>query len=421
MVRIRVLGGGRRVGKSAILIEGSKQRILLDYGVDISGPEPEFPLHVRPRELDAVVITHAHLDHSGAAPLLYTSTRPKLYATRATLDLTAVLVVDFMKLSKYYIPYELPQLEEMLRSATRVEPGAEIEERGIYLKFWDAGHIPGSVMVTVEVDNKTIFYTGDFNLVDTCLLKGAGVEPFSQADVVIMEGTYASYDHPPRAEVERLFVNDLLEVLDNGGKVLVPTFAVGRSQEILCVLEKYNVRYPVYIDGMSRRVNAILLDNLNCLRDPQLFQRALKGAIHVTGWEDRRRALEGPAVIISPAGMLKGGASVYYAKNLFDDPHNGIFFVSYVIPDTPARKLLETGVLQLEDLRRPVAARVEWYDFSSHCGRRELISVVERLDNDTKLVLVHSNEKVGKSFVSYVSQQYGIKALFPAEGETVEL
>ena len=135
MVKLKVLGGGRRVGSSALLVEGSKARILLDYGVDISGSEPEFPLHVRPVDLNAVVITHAHLDHSGAAPLLYVTVKPKLFATRATLQLSEILISDFMKLSKYYIPYEAAEVSDMIGSATIVEPGAEVEERGAALKF----------------------------------------------------------------------------------------------------------------------------------------------------------------------------------------------------------------------------------------------------------------------------------------------
>lgn len=421
MPRLRVLGGGRRVGKSAILLESDKLRVLLDYGVDISGPEPEFPLHVRPADLDAVVLTHAHLDHSGAVPLLYISVHPKLYATRATLELSEILLSDFMKLSKYYIPYEAAQVEDMIRSATLVEPMAEVEEKKVLLRFWDAGHIPGSTMAEVEIEGQRVLYTGDFNLIDTCLLRGASLEPFKRADVVVMEGTYASYDHPERTEVERAFVNDLLEILSSDGNVLIPTFAVGRAQEILCVLAKYNVQYPIYIDGMARKVNMVLLENVESLRDPDLFRRAVQRAVHVNGWEDRRRALKKPSIIISPAAMLKGGAAVHYAKEILEDPRNGLFFVSYVIRDTPARRLLESGTLQLETMHKTVAARVEWYDFSSHCGRRELLRVVEALEEGAKLVLVHSNEKAGKEFTEYVERQYGVQVLYPTEGDVIEL
>lgn len=421
MLQLKVLGGGRRVGKSAILLEGSRNKILLDYGVDISGTEPEFPLHVRPRDLDFVVITHAHLDHSGAAPLLYISAKPKLYTTALTLELSDILISDFLKLSKYYIPYEYGQVEEMKDSATIANHGSEVEERGVTLRFWNAGHIPGSVMVELEIEGKTVLYTGDFNTVSTCLLTGADLDPFENTDIVVMEGTYASFDHPPREKVEQAFVHDVLEVLESGGNVLVPAFAVGRAQEILCVLAKYGVKYPVYVDGMARKVNSILLENLDALRDPEFVEKALTSAIHVDSRQDRRRALEKPSIIVSPAAMLKGGASVHYVRELIEDPHSAIFFVSYIMRETPARKLLENGILELETLKKRAAARIEWYDFSSHCGKRELLKVLEKLDNKTKLIVVHSEEDVGREFVEKASKSFAIEAHFPNEGEAITL
>lgn len=421
MLRLRVLGGGRRVGKTALLVEGSKAKILLDYGVDISGPEPEFPLHVRPREVDFLVLTHAHLDHSGAVPLLYVSARPKLYTTKLTMELSDILIADFLKLSKYYAPYEYEQVEEMKRNAVYVKPGDELEERGVVVRFWNAGHIPGSVMVELELDGKSILYTGDFNTVETNLLSGADTEPLEGADVVIMEGTYAAFDHPPRGEVEQAFIRDLREVLGAGGKVLIPAFAVGRSQEILCVLAKHGLEYPVYVDGMARRVNSVLLENLDELRDPELAKKALTSAIHVNGREDRRRALEKPSVIVSPAAMLKGGASVHYVQKLIEDPRNALFFVSYVMRETPARRMLETGVLELETLRKRAAARIEWYDFSSHCGRRELVQTLEKLNSKAKLIIVHSEEKAGERLAEVASKNFGLETFFPREGETVPL
>ncbi|MDW8003820.1 MAG: MBL fold metallo-hydrolase [Thermofilaceae archaeon] len=421
MLRLKVLGGGRQVGKNALLLEGRRTQFLLDYGVDISGPEPEFPLHVRPRDLTGLFITHAHLDHSGAAPLLYVSAKPRLFLSRLTLELSDLLISDFMKLSKYYIPYEYAQVEEMKSNSTFVKDGSEIEENGVLTRFRNAGHIPGSLMLEIEIESMRVLYTGDFNTVDTCLLNGANIDPFKENDVVIMEGTYAAFNHPNRSEVEKAFINDLLEVLDSGGNVLVPTFAVGRAQEILCVIAKHGVKYPVYVDGMARRVNMILSENSEFLREPELFRNAVNKAIHVSGWRDRRRALESPSIIVSPAAMLKGGSSVHYAKEIVEDSRNAIFFVSYLMRETPARKLLETGSLQLETLQKKVNARVEWYDFSSHCGRLELMNVLEKLDSDTKIVFIHAEEEVGKEFSEYVARTYDIKVFYPSEGEILEL
>ncbi|RLE68693.1 MAG: MBL fold metallo-hydrolase [Thermoprotei archaeon] len=419
-LKIRVLGGARRVGKSAILVSSRESSVLLDYGVDISGEEPDFPLHVRPKELDLIALSHAHLDHSGAIPLLYVSARPKLYATPLTIALSDILINDFLKISKYYIPYEANELRVMRKAATPVKPGDVVEEDDFQIRFHEAGHIPGSTMIELEIEGYSVLYTGDFNTVETCLLKKACLKPFEKADVVIMEATYAEYDHPERRRVEERFVEDLVEVLDSGGTVLIPAFAVGRSQEIMCVLAKYGIDYPVYVDGMARRVNTVLLEQASSLRDPKLFRRACSVARSINGWRDRRRAASEPSVIVSPAAMLKGGASVYYMKTLLDDPRNAIFFVSYLIRETPARKLLETGVFEHETLKKAVRARVEWYDFSSHCGRRELREVLRRLKRGAKLIIVHSEEEVGLKFTKWIREEVGLEVEFPREGEEVK-
>lgn len=421
MLKLKVLGGARKVGRSALLVEANNFKILLDYGVDISGKEPEFPLHVRPKDVAATLITHAHLDHSGAAPLLYVSSQPKLIATQLTLALTDLLVNDFLKLSKYYVPYDTGDLEKMKENALLLELEETLEEGGISIRFWNAGHIPGSVMVDLETDTCRLLYTGDFNIVDTHLLSGASIEPFKNADTVIMEATYAGFDHPPREAAEREFVERVIEVLDSGGKVLIPAFAVARSQEILCMLTKHGIKYPIYVDGMARRVNTILLENAHGLRDPDLYRKACKNAHHVTSPKDRKKALQIPSVIISPAAMLKGGASVQYMKHVLEDPNSGVFFVSYLMHETPARRILETGFFNHDTINKKVKARLEWFDFSSHCGRSELRKVVESLDSRTKLILVHSDSQIGQRFAEWVRENFDLDVVYPQEGEVLNI
>ena len=341
MVRVKILGGGRQVGKNAILISDAHCNILLDYGVDIGGEEPEFPLHVRPRDLDLIAVTHAHLDHSGALPLLYVSASPKLVSTRTTLMLSELLINDFLKLSKYYAPYESRDVQSMKEHFIEMRINQEaVFGKDAIIRFHEAGHIPGSVMIDLEISGTKILYTGDFNTMSTCLLKGATTVPFKEADIVIMEATYAEFNHPPREKVEEALVEDIVEVLDSGGTVLIPSFAVGRSQEVMCLLAKYDLGYPIFIDGMARKVIDILNSNTDSLANPRLFKKACSMVRRVKNWRDRREALRRPSIIIAPAAMLKGGASVFYMKKLLDDPKNAVFFVSYLIPDTPARGLL---------------------------------------------------------------------------------
>jgi len=405
------------VGKNAVLVSTPSVRVLLDYGVDISGEEPQLPLHVRPRDVDFVVLTHAHLDHSGAIPLLYISGNPQLLATGLTLELSEILINDFLKLSKYYAPYESRDVQAMRRNFSEVKIGDEVEHgKDVTMRFHEAGHIPGSAMVMLSLPEANVLYTGDFNSTQTCLLRGADIAAFREADVIIMEATYAQFDHPPRDKVEKNFVEDMVEVLDSGGRVLIPAFAVGRSQEVMCLIAKYNLDYPVFIDGMARKVIDILKSSPESLVNPQLFEKACSMVREVRNWRDRREAIKEPSIIISPAAMLKGGASLFYVKRILDNPEDAIFFVSYLMPQTPARRLLETGVFEHETLKKEVKARVEWYDLSSHCGRRELLNAVRQARPEARIVVVHSEEGAGASFVSELREQ-GFDVVFPREGE----
>ena len=419
MLKIKILGAGQEVGRAGILVSSDKENILLDYGIELGEEEPLFPLSYPPKLLSAVILTHAHLDHSGAIPLLYVSANPPLFTNSLTLNLSEVLINDFLKISKYYIPYESIEVIAVKENFVDVNYGRRVELGNIEFELYNAGHIPGSSMVLLDMNDVKVLYTGDFNTERSCLLEPATLEPFKKADLIIMEGTYASYDHPKRKSNEKLFVDSVEEVLDRKGVVLIPSFAVGRAQEILCVLAKYGISYPVYLDGMARLVSEILLRNKNMLRDPKLFSKAYRIAKKVNGWSMRKRVLKEPSVIISPAGLLKGGAAVFYMEKIMEDPKNAIFFVSYLMRGTPARKVIETGIFASEKKMGSVKARVEWFDFSSHCGRSDLLKAIDHTSKDSKIVLIHSEKEVGKSFVDYLREKKGKEVYFPNTGEEI--
>ena len=421
---LRVLGAGREVGRAAILLKPSDRAkgMLLDYGVNISTEIPRFPEHVAPRDLLAVALTHAHLDHSGGIPLLYVSVELPLLTTPLTLGLTELLVRDFLKISKYYVPFEIIELLSMMRNAKAVSPGDAVGVGPYHIEVYSAGHIPGSLMFLVEVEGLKILYTGDFNLEDTCLLKGADTSPFKKADVIVMEATYASYDHPNRTQNEAIFVQKIKEVIEDGGTVLIPAFAVGRSQEIACVLYRHKVEAPVYLDGMARYASAIIEEHADAyLRDASLYRRALGAVSRVTGAKMRRQISRKPGIIISSAGMLKGGAAVYYMERIMENPKNAVFFVSFQVPESPGRKVLQEGVFLSPRKAGKVAARVEWFDFSSHCGRSDLIRAVELTRSSSTIIIVHSEEKGGKEFAEYIADRMRREVLFPQSGEIIKL
>jgi len=404
------------VGRAAVLVETREARILLDYGVRLSEPEPLFPGHVAAKDLDAVVITHAHLDHSGAAPLFMLDGETRIYASEMTFKLCDILLRDFLKLSGYYLPYEVLEVEELLRRGIRVERGETIKVKDAELTLIDAGHIPGSLQVLVNAD-KTLLYTGDYSTIKTRLLRGARFKP-KDVDAVVTESTYALVDHPERKELEKSFISAVREVVELGGKVLVPAFAVSRAQEIMCVLEAYNVREPIALDGMAVKVLDIFLESEEHIDGFQLLYSASRHVRRITDKRKRKKVLDHPGIIISPAGMLKGGPAVYYAENLAEDPYSAIFLVSFQIPGTPGAVLLEEKRLLQADLK--VKARVEQFLFSAHSGRRELRDYLSELDSGTKIFVIHGEPEACSDLASY-AQELGYQAIVPERGEAYEI
>ncbi len=416
-MQLRFLGACQEVGRSAFAVKSDHTQILMDYGVMINH-DVGFPVHVSPKDLDAVVLTHAHLDHSGLIPLFYLhASKLPVYGVEPTFALTKVLVRDMIKLSGYYLPFEYIDLENMMNHAVPVNYHSEFKVGGASVTLINAGHIPGSAQVIVNCDGRRILYTGDYNLVPTHLVPGADRE-YRGLDAILIESTYASEEHPDRAESERNFVLACKDVVQGGGTVLVPAFGVGRSQEILCMLASHDFPYPVFVDGMALDAIRMLEQHPKSLRDDELFKRAMRSAEHIRNWHDRRRATRTPGVIVSPAGMLKGGASVFYMENIANNKDNGIFLVSYQVQGSPGRILLEEGRFMLHGKVRKVKARVERFDFSSHGGRTQLQETLKELDKTTRVFVVHGDPVNCTDLSEWASKELGLQATAPSPGET---
>jgi len=414
-LEIRFLGGAREVGRMGIVVKTGKTQLLLDYGV-MMGNEPRFPMHIAPNDVDGLILTHCHLDHSGALPIFYIQDEKPLYATRLTLELTEVLIKDFIHLSGYYLPFEYLELRSMMRNSL---PTAYHEKKtvgDITFQFLDAGHIPGSCQILLEAEGKRILFTGDFNTSKTRLLSSAD-DKYGELDAIIIETTYANDDHTDRMELEKKFVALITEVVENGGSVLIPAFSIGRSQEIACILAAYHFEYPIIIDGMARAANRIMMDNTDFMQDPRLFLDAMHGARWIDGWRDRRTADKKPSAIISPAGMLKGGPAAFYISKLGRKPKNAVLLVSYQIPGTPGHELLEKGTCVIDGKLRKVKARVEHFDFSSHCGASQLREVVKNLEGDPMVFSVHGTEGNCEQFTRWAKREVGLKAVSPKAGD----
>ncbi|MFC6716880.1 MBL fold metallo-hydrolase [Natrialbaceae archaeon GCM10025810] len=379
---VEFLGGAREIGRSAILIDDS---LLVDFGMD-SGNPPSYPIgDVDP---DAVVVSHGHLDHVGSIPVLLSGdARPEVHWTPPTYDLAMLLARDTLSLhgGSYDCPFteaEVARLTQVSRTHGYREP---FEAAGYEITFYEAGHIPGSAHVLVDDGETRLLYTGDFHTEDQRICAGTTARP--DADVLICESTYADTTRPPRAEIEREFAESLRSTIREGGTVVVPAFAIGRTQEVLCICEAYDLE--CYVDGMGKRVTELLLRprNREFLRDPDLLRRAKGNARFVDGRDGQRRRIAAQnTVIVTTSGMLHGGPAMTYVPEIRTHPANKIALTGYQVEGTPGRDLLETGSAEIDGRMMRVSARVEAYDFSAHADREGLLSFLESYEDATILV-----------------------------------
>ncbi len=418
-MKLQFLGACREVGRSAVAVEVGQKRLLLDYGV-IMNDAVGFPTHISPKELDAVLLSHAHLDHSGLLPLFYLRRGIPLYSVEPTFEFTRLLIKDFIHISSYFLPYEYVDLDTMMEYCIAIPYRRVFEVPGGKVSFLNAGHIPGSCQILIEGDGRRILYTGDFNPNETKTL-GSAEQNYGDLDAIITEATYATEDHPDRTTVEKEFFAEATEIVERGGVALVPAFGVGRSQEIATVLAAHNFKYPVFMDGMALDATEILMSHPGSLRDADLFKKAVKNTKWVGTWNERRKAVRTPSVIISPAGMLKGGAAIFYLEQVAKKKNNGVFLVSFQIPGTPGSILLEKKKFVFQGRSRRVEAKVEKFDFTSHGGRSDLQGVLSKLGGKTKVFTVHGAETNCVKLANWASKELGLESYAPKPGDKFEI
>ncbi|MBA3750144.1 MAG: MBL fold metallo-hydrolase [Nitrosopumilus sp.] len=416
-MKVTTLGAAKEVGRSAFLVNSNNTNILLDYGVLLKR-EPIFPIHVKPKEIDAVVITHAHLDHSGFVPFLFLNTDSKVQvlATLPTFELSQLLIQDMIKISGFYLPFEYSDLINMINHSINIDYRTKYSIKDLDLTLYESGHVLGGSTVIVEAEGKRVFYRGDINTRGSKVLRPADLD-VGEIDLLIIESTYSQAEQVPREQSEKELVNYAKEVIERKGILFIPSFSVERAQEIACVLKAYNFPYRIAMDGMALKANQIMLKHPKFLREPEVFKKSIEEVENVTSWDKRKRVIREPGVIISPAGMLVGGSGVFYLQELAENPLNGIALVSYQGEGTPGRSLQEKRQVTFGGRTIKCLAEVNKLEFSGHNSRKELFEILDKVKGNPNILTVHGDNYACTKFAEEINEKYSFKAHAPDTGE----
>ncbi|MCG7849070.1 MAG: beta-CASP ribonuclease aCPSF1 [ANME-2 cluster archaeon] len=455
-VRVTALGGCREVGRSCFLLSTPETKVLIDCGVNVGSDENGTPYLYIPEvtpisQLDAVVLTHAHLDHSGLIPLLYKyGYEGPVYCTPPTRDLMALLQLDFIDVAAKEgktIPYPSTMIRETLKHTITLDYGGVTDiAPDMKLTMHNAGHILGSSVVHFHVGDGlyNIAFTGDHKYEKTRLFDPA-VNTFPRIETIITEATYGgSRDmQPSRKEAEAQLKRIVQETVARGGTVLIPAFAVGRSQEVMLVLEEAirkgeidNV--PVYLDGMIWEATAIHTtypEYLNSDLRTMIFHKGMNPFLadcfeQVDSQKKRQELLTNrvPGVVLATSGMLNGGPIMEYLRAYGPDERNSLVFVGYQAEGTMGRRLQkgwnEIPVHQngKSDVIK-VNLQVQTADgFSGHSDRKQLMDYIKKMKPRPEHVLTeHGDEKSCLDLASSIYRKFRVETRAPSNLETIRM
>ncbi|MFX1326234.1 MAG: beta-CASP ribonuclease aCPSF1, partial [Promethearchaeota archaeon] len=425
-IRLTALGGFREVGRSCILMQTRDSSVLLDCGLNVGNPNDKFPFFDLPqfslRDLDAVIISHAHLDHCGLVPYLYKyGYRGPVYCTLPTRNLATMLQLDFIQICEKegtYSPYSKRDVKQAVLHTIPLSWGKVTDiAPDIKLTLHNSGHILGSSMIHLHFGkgDYNFVYTGDFKYQKTRLLEKATVK-FPRVESLLIESTYGGPQDriPSRQDSERELKQILNSTLKRGGKVLIPVLAVGRAQELLIVLEEYISKgfidkVPIFIDGLISEATAIHTANPDYLSS-DLREKILHQGKNpflsdyfetVSAQEERTDILTGgPCIILATSGMLIGGPSVQYLKGLAEDPKNSLIFVSYQVSGTLGNRIQrgfkEFNYVDAKGRTQLVKINLKVFTlegFSGHSSRSQISQFLRRIQPRPKVVIVNHGEE----------------------------
>ncbi len=463
-MKITILGAaGGEVTGSAYLVETAQTRLLVDCGLfqgsRNGGDLNHAPFGAAVLPLDAVLLTHAHLDHTGRLPLLAPAGYAgPVFATPATIDMTALILRDSAKVqmqdaeraNRHLAPGEEPaiplytlsdveQLLPHLRAVPYHDPVAVAP--GVQARFVEAGHMLGSASIQLLIEEngvrRTVVFSGDLGPRGAPILRDA--EPFAQADLVFLESTYGDRDHRPIAATIAELIAILQQAVTRRGKVIVPTFAVGRAQTLTALVaeifrKKLLPLFPVFLDSPMAIEASHIYD-----RHPELFDEEMTAFLQArpiardlatmrwtaTSEESKQiNAVPGPCLIMAPSGMCNAGRILHHLRHNVGNPAAHVLIVGFQGHGTIGRQLVD-GVKEITLFGERVAVRAQIHTlggFSAHAGQTDLLKWFAPLAaGRPRVVLTHGEDRARRPLADAIAERHGLSAVLPALGETVAL
>jgi len=417
-LEIKILGGAREVGGSCLSVETDSCKIALDYGIKLDSEPKKLPT-----DFDAVIISHAHLDHTGSL-LSLSKHNPTIVGSEITRDVTVDLLHDMVKIQneKGVFDYEAQHADKIgqcwwVRDAIALS--------GMKINLQPAGHVAGAKVTSLEAEGKTIVYTGDICTHDTEILRGCKLQSLpKKPDVLITESTYGGKVRPARQQLLDEFMEDLLRTMDNRGNVLIPTFAFHRSQEMAkridtAIANGYLPRYNVYtISNLAHKINSYFNQNKQLFTKEIRQQKTPFNYRHVKHLY-RTAQIEEPAIVICTSGFGHAGASLRLLKDWAGDERNAVILTSgYLPPDSPLKTAKEESFFKIEEETFTVKALVKQIELSGHADQNELVEIVSKL-KPTRTVLVHGDLEQAELLAERIGEMTDV--CIPQQNETIDI
>lgn len=453
-VRVSFLGAARQVGRSCLLLQTPESRILMDCGIDASEEGPEsYPFLDAPElnisEIDAIIVTHSHLDHCGLIPYLFKyGYKGPVYCTEPTRDVMSLLQLDMVKVQRNEGKdplYDTAEIRDMVLHTICLDYD-EVNDitPDVRLTFYNAGHVIGSSIVHLNIGNglHNLVYTGDLKYARTNVLEPANTQ-FPRVETLIMESTYGGKDNVMSEEdADNYMVETIKKTFERGGKVLMPVLGSGRAQEVMLIVERLIrenkiPQAPVYLDGMLWDVTAIHTaypEFLNRNIRQQIFHKEnnpfMSDVFKRVGSQKERKQImleEGPCLILATSGMLTGGPSMEYLKGLAEGTKHSLIFSCYQPPGGVGSRIKggETEIMIRDNGKQSmlkINMEVHKLEITNHSDRRQLMNYVKRCNpQPRKVITIHGESSRCLDLASSIHQQYRIETAAPKNLEVIRV